>query len=187
MTLSRARFTGAVYLLYFLTVIPAASSIGRVPAAFSDAANLFANVLYIVVTLLLYQMFKPVSRNVAMLAVAISVTGCVVQSLGLFHVVPAQSSLPIFGLFNLTIGYLILRSTFLPRVLGVLMAASGFGWLMVLFPEFVKHAGIYIEILGVAAEGSLLLWLLVMGVDVRRWNELQAGKGVVAGAVKPSA
>jgi hypothetical protein len=160
--------------LYFVTAIFAASLVGRVPVAYSDAANLIANVGYVGVTLLLYQMFKPVSRNLASLAVAISVVGCVVQSLSLFHLVPPHSSLPIFGLFNLTIGYLILRSTFLPRAVGVLMMLSGLGWLLVLSPELLKHLVTYIEITGVVAEGSLMLWLLVMGVNVQRWNE-QAG------------
>jgi len=127
MTRSRARITGAVYLLYFVTVIFAVSLIGHVPAAYSDAANLIANAIYLVVTVLLYRMFRPVNPKVASLAVAISVVGCFVQSLSLFHLAPPQSSLPIFGLFNLTIGYLILRSTFLPRVLGILMALSA--WL----------------------------------------------------------
>lgn len=174
MTLSRARMIGAVYLLYFLTVIFAASLVGHVPIAYSDAANLIANAGYVVVTVLLYQIFKPVSRSLALLAVLISVVGCVVQSLSLFHVVPTQSSLPIFGLFNLTIGYLILRSTFLPRAIGVLMALSGVGWLAVLSPELVKHIGTYIEVVGVAAEGSLMLWLFVFGVNVQRWNEQAA-------------
>jgi len=163
-----------VYLLYFVTAIVAASLVGRVPVAYSDAANLIANAGYVGVTLLLYQMFKPVSRNFAALAVAISLVGCAVQSLSLFHLVPPNSSLPIFGLFNLTIGSLILRSTFLPRALGALMALSGFGWLLVLSPELLKHGAPYIEITGVVAEGSLMLWLLVMGVNIQRWNE-QAG------------
>ena len=131
MTLSRARLTGAVYLLYFLTAIIAATLIGRVPIAYSNAANLVANAGYVAVSVLLYQMFKPVSRSVASLALGITVVGCIVQSLVLFHLAPAHSSLPVFGLFNLTIGWLILKSTFLPRILGVLMALSGLGWLMV--------------------------------------------------------
>ena len=173
MTRSRARTTGAVYLLYFLTAIFAATS-GHIPVAYSDAANLIANAIYIAVTLRLYQMFKPVNRNLALLAVIISLAGCVVQSLSLFHLTAPQASLPIFGLFNIAIGYLILRSTFLPRALGVLMALSGFGWLTVLSPELVKHITTYIEIIGIGAEGSLMLWLLVMGVDVQRWNEQAA-------------
>jgi hypothetical protein len=174
MTRSRARATGAVYLLYFLTVILATSLVGRVPVAYSNVANLIANAVYIAVTLLLYELFKPVSRNLALLAVAISLVGCTVQSLSLFHLVSPQSSLPIFGFFNLAIGYLILRSTFLPRALGILMALSGLGWLMVLSPELAKHIGAYIEIIGIAAEGFLMLWLLVMGVNVQRWNEQAA-------------
>jgi hypothetical protein len=180
-TSSRARTTGAVYLLYFLLVISAAFLIGRVPVAYSDAANLVANVAYLAVSLLLYQMLKPVSRNVALLAVIVSVIGCVVQSLALFHLVPGRSSLPIFGLFNITIGYLVIRSTFLPRVLGFLMTLSGIGWLTVLSPELIKHAATYIEIVGVAAEGCLMLWLLIMGVNVQRWNEQAAAGRTHAG------
>jgi hypothetical protein len=158
-------------LLYLRTAILAVSSIGRVPVAYSDAANLIANAVYVGVTLLLYQIFKPVSRSVALLALAISIVGCIVQSLSLFDLVPPHSALPIFGLFNLSIGYLILRSTFLPRALGVLMALSGVAWLTVLSPDLLKHTTMFVEIIGVLAEGSLMLWLLIFGVDVRRWNE----------------
>jgi len=170
MTISRARTTGAVYLLYFVIAIGAGASIGRTPAELSDAANLIANAGYIVVTLLLYQLFNRVSRNLAVLAVAVSVVGCVIQSLSLFHLAPVHSSLPIFGLFNFTIGILILKSTFLPRGLGVLMALSGLGWLTVLSPGLLKHFSTYVEILGIAAEGSLMLWLLLMGVNMQRWD-----------------
>ncbi len=171
---SGARIIGAVYLLYFLAVIFASFLVGRVPLAYSDAANLIANAVYVAVTLLLYEILKPVSRSVALIAVVISIAGCIVQSLSLFHLVSPQSALPIFGLFNLTIGYLILRSTFLPRALGVLMALSGLAWLLVLSPELLKLTKMYIEITGVLAEGLLMLWLLVFGVNVKRWNE-QAG------------
>lgn len=171
MTRSRARTTGVVYLLYFLVAIFAASLIGRVPLVYSDAANLVANAGYLAVSILLYQLFKPVNRTVALLAVVISLAGCVVQSLSLFHLVAANSALPIFGLFNITIGYLILRSTFLPRTLGVLMAVSGLGWLTFLSPELTRQISTYVEIVGIVAEASLMLWLLIVGVNVQRWNE----------------
>jgi hypothetical protein len=174
MSSSKARTTGAVYLLYFLTAIIAVFLVGRIPVAYSDAANLIANAAYVAVTLLLYQLFKPVSRNLALLAVMVSLVGCAVQSLSLFHLASPHSSLPIFGIFSLVISYLILRSTFLPRALGVLMALSGLSWLTVLSPELLKHMSTYIEIIGVVAEGSLMLWLLVMGVNVQRWNEQAA-------------
>ncbi len=170
MTRSRARITGAVYLLYFATAIVASALIARGPAVY-NAANLFANAVYVALSLLLYQIFKPVNRNVALLAVLISVVGCVIQSLSLFHLAQPQSALSVFGLFNLAIGYLIVRSTFLPRALGILMALSGLGWLTVLSPALLVHTKLYIEIAGIVAEGSLMLWLLVMGVDVQDWNE----------------
>ncbi len=56
------------------------------------------------------------------------------------------------------------------------MALSGFAWLTVLSPEPIKPITMYVEIIGVVAEGSLLVWLLIMGVNVQRWNE-QAGRG----------
>ena len=84
--------------------------------------------------------------------------------------VPVRA-LPIFWLFNLAIGYLIIRTTFLPRVLGVLMALSGMGWLTVLSPDLLRYTRTYVAILGIAAEGSVMLWLLIMGVNVQRWSD----------------
>jgi hypothetical protein len=79
-----------------------------------------------------------------------------------------------FGFYCLLIGYLIFRSAFLPRILGVLMAFAGLGWLAFLSPPLADYLSPYIQILGILAELSLCLWLLVMGVNVQRWKE-QAG------------
>jgi uncharacterized protein YhhL (DUF1145 family) len=79
-----------------------------------------------------------------------------------------------FGVFQLLIGYLIFRSSFLPRVLGVLMALAGLGWLTFLSPPLASHLFTFLAGLGILAELPLMLWLLVIGVDVQRWNE-QAG------------
>jgi hypothetical protein len=76
-----------------------------------------------------------------------------------------------FGFYCLLIGYLIFRSAFLPRILGVLMALAGVGWLTFLSPPFANHLSPYNLILGFLAELSLCLWLLVMGVNVQRWKE----------------
>jgi hypothetical protein len=76
-----------------------------------------------------------------------------------------------FGLFDLLIGYLIFRSTFLPRILGVLMALAGLGWLTFLSPPFANHLSPYNLALGFLAELALMLWLLLMGVDVQQWKE----------------
>ena len=81
------------------------------------------------------------------------------------------------GLFLLLIGYLIVRSTFLPRVLGVLMALAGLGWLTFLSPPLVSFLLPYIEVLGALAEAALMLWLLVMGVNAQRWKEQASAAG----------
>jgi Domain of unknown function (DUF4386) len=77
----------------------------------------------------------------------------------------------------LLIGYLIFRSTFLPRILGALIAFAGLGWLTILSPPLAHYLLPYIEVLGVLAEGSLMLWLLVMGVNGQRWKEQASAAG----------
>jgi len=80
-----------------------------------------------------------------------------------------------FGLFNLLIGYLIFKSTFLPRILGVLMAIGGLGWLTFLSPPLASHLSPYNLAPGILGEGALTLWLLVKGVNVQRWKEQASG------------
>jgi Domain of unknown function (DUF4386) len=76
-----------------------------------------------------------------------------------------------FAPYCLLLGILILGSKFLPHILGVLMVLAGLGWLLFLIPTVAKHFGIGIEVLGVLAEGSLMLWLLTMGVNVQKWQK----------------
>lgn len=79
-----------------------------------------------------------------------------------------------FGVYCLLIGYLIFKSTFLPRILGVFLVIAGLGWLTFLFPPLANYLSPYILVVGVLAELALMLWLLVMGVNVQRWNEQAA-------------
>ena len=52
----RARITGVVYLLYFLTAVGDDVFVGRGRLVVYDAVNLIAHVFYIAVTLLFYYM-----------------------------------------------------------------------------------------------------------------------------------
>jgi hypothetical protein len=79
-----------------------------------------------------------------------------------------------FGLFDILIGYLIFRSTFLPRILGALMMVAGLLWLIFLYPPLANHVLVVIEAPGFLAELALMLWLLVRGVNVQRWKEQAA-------------
>jgi hypothetical protein len=82
-----------------------------------------------------------------------------------------------FGWYALTIGYLVLRSTFIPRAVGLLLAIDGAAYLVysfadILAPQFAAHLVPWIQLPILLGEGSLTLWLLVMGVNAQRWNEL---------------
>lgn len=167
----RARITGAVYLLYFLTAISGAL-IGRHLPVYGKAITVFSMVCYAVLAVLLYYLFRPVNRGLSMLAAFLSFVGCVVATLGLFHIASRYvNPLLFFATYCILIGYLILRSTFLPRILGALMAIAGVGWLVFLFPSLPKPLSMGIMGLGILAEAALMLWLLVKGVNVQRWQE----------------
>jgi Domain of unknown function (DUF4386) len=94
-------------------------------------------------------------------------------------------SLVFFGFHCLLIGYLIFRSAFLPRIVGVLMAIAGSCYLInsfanLLSPPLQNHLFPYILLLPGVAELSLMLWLLVMGVNVQRWKEQASAAGMRA-------
>ena len=76
-----------------------------------------------------------------------------------------------FGFWCILIGYLIFRSTFLPRILGVLVAISGLGWVTYLSPTLANHLWPYIATASALGEIPLEFWLIVMGCNVQRWKE----------------
>jgi hypothetical protein len=83
-----------------------------------------------------------------------------------------------FGFYLLLIGYLILRSTFLPRVLGVLVALAGVGYLTLLSPPLAHELSPFNLAPAALGEPALMLWLLVVGVNAQRWKEQAAAMGV---------
>jgi hypothetical protein len=70
------------------------------------------------------------------------------------------------------LGYLIYRSTFLPRTIGVLMMLAGVGWVVSVLPEIGKAAFPLVVPVGILAEAALMLWLLIKGVREDRWKEM---------------
>jgi len=223
---TRARMAGVVYLLFFLTAVLGAvltPSTNGLAGLSGDAAATANNILshqasfrvgwalglvstafYIALIALFYQLFRPVSRSLALLAAFFGLVGCAITGFAsLFQLAPltvlggspylgvfsarqlqalallllnlnAQTgniALPFFGVFQLFLGYLIYRSTFLPRILGVLIALAGFGWLIFLAPPIANALLTYLEVLGFVAEAALMLWLILFGVNVDRWAE----------------
>jgi Domain of unknown function (DUF4386) len=83
-----------------------------------------------------------------------------------------------FGLWCVLTGYLIFRSTFLPRILGVLLAISGLGFVTYLYPPLAYHLFFpYIAVASALGEIPLELWLIVMGVNAQRWKEQASAAG----------
>jgi hypothetical protein len=161
------------------------------------AANLFATACYAAVTVLFYALFKAVNRNLARLVMFTSLTALAIWTSGSLSelaatLVPpggdasrpragqqglvllawnARASdlgLVVFGAYCLLIGYLIVKSTFLPRVLGILMRLGGMGLLTYMSPPLASDLYPYNAALALVGETSLMLWLLVEGVTVRK-------------------
>ena len=83
----------------------------------------------------------------------------------------AAVALPFFGFSTLLQGWLIMRSTFLPRWLGVLTMVGGAGWLAFLWQPLGYRLFPLIALLGLVGSVVMILWLLVRGVDEPRWLE----------------
>jgi hypothetical protein len=80
-----------------------------------------------------------------------------------------------FGCDCLVLGYLIFRSGYLPKAIGVLMQIAGLCYLtnsfaLILAPTFANRIFPAILIPAFVGEASLCLWLLVKGVNVEKWN-----------------
>jgi len=187
----RARIAGVVYLLYLLTPLAFGEYIKRFFVD-GDAAATAKNILAhqplglglatllitvacgIAVTALFYELFKPVNRSLSLLAAFFNLV-----ALAFEYFQDVNIGSVFHGLYCLMVGYLIFRSTFLPRILGALMAFAGLDGLTSLSPQLAIYLSRYIEVPGFLAELSLCLWLLVMGVNVQRWKEHASAGGRV--------
>jgi hypothetical protein len=223
---TRARVTGVVYLLYFVTAVggaliaPGTGPGGPATDAAANASNILSHetayelgialgvistVLYVALTALFYVLLRPVNRTLALMmaflnlvAMAVVASGSVLllaplavlggsSYLNVFDVKQLQAIALLFlnvsaesgrvalgfsAFFQLIWGYLIFRSTFLPRAIGVAIAVAGVGWLTYLLPAQPAYLVTATEVVGFAAEAALMLWLIVMGVNSQRWNAL---------------
>jgi ABC-type thiamin/hydroxymethylpyrimidine transport system permease subunit len=77
----------------------------------------------------------------------------------------------------MVIGYLIFRSTFLPPILGVLVAVAGLAWATFLSPALANNLSPYNLGAGLLGEILLGLWLLVVGINVRKWRAKAVPRG----------
>jgi hypothetical protein len=208
-----ARITAVFYLLALLTGVFAQGFVSDRLVVSGDAAATATNILThkslfqlgftvyliemtcnIIMTVLFYNLLWPAGRSVALVALFLGLTGCVIKTFGrVFYIAPmfvlggahylnvfnpeqlqalallflrvndeaAGIALAFFGFYALLTGYLVFRSTFLPRVLGVVSAVAGLGWLTFLSPTLGYSLFYYLAAFGLLGSLLLIFWLLV--------------------------
>ena len=171
--MSKARAAGAFWLLTIVSGTCAYLASGGL----ATAANMLSTLCYLGATVLVYQLLKPVSPSLSLVAALFSFAGCALSILGAFDSAPEGiHPLGFFGAHCLLVGVLILRSTFLPRAPGALMTLAGFGWLTFLVPSLAKELAPFNMIPGIVGELTLSLWLLMKGVNEPAWEEAARGR-----------
>jgi Domain of unknown function (DUF4386) len=163
----KARIAGAFYVF---SVLSALFFEMFLRGKMGYAANFIQMSGMVAVTLLSYYIFKAVNRSLSLLAASFNLVGLMFEALRL-NSQGVNIAVIFHGIFCMLIGFLIYRSTFLPRILGALIAFGGLSWLTYLSPQLSDYLSPYNLACGLLGEASVFLWLLVMGVNVQRWQE----------------
>jgi hypothetical protein len=215
---TRGRILAALYLFVIFAGITAQVFISDRLVVPNDAAKTAASIaanasLYrlgftifmlemvaqVAVSLLFYDLLKPVNRSVARLSAIIGVTGAGIKTMArLFYYSPlilldgasylselslvfiringrgAAIALIFFGFEGLLSGWLMFKSGFLPRFLGVLSMVGGLGWLTFLWPPLGSQAFIPVAMFAIVGVFATAGWLLIRGVDDAKWRERAA-------------
>jgi Domain of unknown function (DUF4386) len=170
----KAQIAGVVFSLAMLT---AAFMQFFVHRRLSFAADLVTGIIEVsgmlAVTLLFYDIFKAVKQETLFARAVFQFRGTHIRASSI-QSAERDDRHRISRTLLLPDGYLLFRSTFLPRILGAPMAFAGLGWLVFLSPTLTHFLSPYNLAVGMLGEASVCLWLLVMGVNVQRWKE-QAG------------
>src|SRR4051794_24882297 len=159
------------------------------------AADLIAFTCFLLTVLLLFALFRRVNLDISVGFLVIASTAVVIQSLGMvlhggallvatgawpgsdetatllfdMHTLSNNIAQIFFGLWLVPLGYVAIRSGYVPKVLGYLLVAGGVGYLVDIvlqFQGFDADATVAFSLVGGLAEVVFLLWLLVRGVKV---------------------
>ncbi len=227
----RARVAGALYVLCIVCGFYAEMVVRAKLIVYSDAAATARNILAapslyrlgffadvaamglgLLSGVILYTLFKPVSRGLALIVLtldvvsnAISLCGAVLlyaplvllqsadllapftdaqrQSFALLSVhlyeLAYAMNLAVFSGSCVLTGYLVFRSTFLPRVLGILLMIAGACYLTNSIVDFMPTGFAdwlfpWILLPCAFSEAALALWLLIAGVNATKWLEVNS-------------
>jgi len=219
-----ARIAGTLYLLLLplgilglilvqTTLIvhgDAATTVSNIRASeslfrISIVAALMIQVVNIFVALTLYQVLKPVGKNMAALIVIFIMLGAPIAMLseasraGVLLLLNNADYLTVFttdqihtlisfllnlheeginiasifwGLWLFPMGYLVFKSGFLPKILGILLIIGCFGYLADFFiHSLFPNLGVTVSQFTFIGEITLPLWLLIKGVNVEQWQK----------------
>ena len=223
-----ARITGLLYLLLAITgmfslmYVPSKIVVYNNVAATADnirnsellfrlgiVSNLICHVLFILLALSLYQLFKGINRAQARLMVILVLVSVPISFLNeINHIAtlillsgadfltvfkPEQLNALVmvflnlfdhgnfiagifWGLWLLPFGYLVYRSGFLPRIIGVLLIISCFSYLVesLTFLLIPQHYGViskFTMVPSALGEFAIMFWLLIIGVNVEKWEK----------------
>ena len=73
----------------------------------------------------------------------------------------------LFGIHLVLLGYLIYRSGYIPKILGILLVIDGLGWVIdSLRPYFYPQAHLRFLFITFFGEVFLMLWLLIRGWQI---------------------
>ena len=163
----------------------------------SIVSALLIQIVNIFVVLFLYKLLNPVNKNMALLMVLFILLGApiamvsevnraaaliIVNSanplpnlMALFlalHEVGIQIASIFWGLWLFPMGYLVFKSNYIPKIIGILLMIGCFGYLFdsfmfLLVPDF----GITVAQFTFIGELLLPLWLVIKGVNVDQWEK----------------
>ena len=178
------------------------------------ATDLVDFVIEVALAAVLYVLFRPVSRTLALVMAFARLAMVTILGLNLLNMFTALQLLTspayatafekgqlqalafmflndqhygyalgmvFFGLHLGVLGFLVYRSRFLPRILGVLMVVSSLGYLAdsftkFLVPQSADALAMVVVVTALVGELPLTWWLLVKGVNVERWRQRALGE-----------
>ena len=161
------RTAGGFYVLAILVALTGEFLIG---GKLGMVVALIAVPCYIAVTLLVYTIFAPAHRTLSLLAASSNLLGLAFEA-ARFNPKGVDIALVFHGAYCLLIGFIILKSAFLQRILGFAMALAGIGWITFLSPSMANYLSPFNIAFGILGEALLMLWLLIFGLDLQRWKE----------------
>jgi len=219
---TKGRLAGILYLLLVITGIFNLKYVPTELIVWSDAALTLSNissseflyrsgivagilsyVVYLLLPLIFFDIFKDVNRRLALLMVAFSVVSVPIS---LFNMVDKVNVLTLlsdanflnslsteqiqtkvmlllksynngisvvqifWGLWLFPLGYLIFKSAYIPKLLGVLLMLGCFGYLTLFFQHFLfpeVELPAFVSLPASLGELGTCLWLLIMGMTDR--------------------